>query len=94
MTTTMNHHYTVIVRDPNSWSASTGIHTATDECEHRHRTYAAAERCRTNLLTGNTRRFNTCEQPNSWSARWDRAKIEVHGAGQILATGYDAETYR
>ena len=33
--------YSVVVRDPNSWSASTGIHHELANCGHDHRSLAA-----------------------------------------------------
>jgi hypothetical protein len=42
--------YSVVVRDPNSWDASTGIHYLLRDCGHRHKTALAADRCAAKLL--------------------------------------------
>lgn len=42
--------YTVVVRDPNSWDASTGIHQLLRDCGHNHKTALAADKCASKLL--------------------------------------------
>ena len=37
--------YSVIVRDPNSWSASTGVHAELANCGHRHQSIDTAQAC-------------------------------------------------
>ena len=37
--------YSVVVRDPNSWCESTGIHEERANCGHNHKTIAAADAC-------------------------------------------------
>ena len=76
--------YSVIVRDPNSWNASTGIHQELNNCGHKHRTLAAAQKCINKLtesrcLCGHTAKnyCPRCHTPhNSWAAAWWLAAIE------------------
>ena len=76
--------YSVVVRDPNSWSASTGIHQELANCGHKHRTIDAARACMAKLtawrcLCGRTTvgYAPCCHTPhNSTSARWYNAHIE------------------
>lgn len=37
--------YSVVVRDPSSRSKSTGIHREVNNCNHHHKTFAAASAC-------------------------------------------------
>lgn len=41
--------YSVVVENPNSWDATTGIHEITAHCGHRHKSADAAERCLASL---------------------------------------------
>ena len=59
--------YSVVVRDPNSWSAATGIHQELAKCGHKHKTVATAQACYDRL---------TAWRDGSTSARWYHAKIE------------------
>ena len=76
--------YQVIVRDPNSWSRDTGIHTELNNCGHAHRTEEAAQKCLDKLtawrcLCGrSTKRWAPCcrTSRNSTSATWYNAKVE------------------
>lgn len=70
--------YRVVVRDPNSWSASTGEHCLIRECGHRHRTEAAAERCLRKLVDFNYRTSSS----GSWCADWHNASVEEAGGEQ------------
>jgi hypothetical protein len=42
--------YSVVVRDPNSWNASTGINCLLRDCGHQHKTALAADKCMDKLL--------------------------------------------
>lgn len=76
--------YSVIVRDPNSWSAATGIHQELANCGHKHKSLAAAQKCYDKLtewrcLCGRTtKRYASCcgTPQNSTSATWYNARIE------------------
>ena len=76
--------YSVIVRDPNSWSQATGIHTELANCGHKHRSIDTAQACMDRLaawhcLCGRTtsQYAPCCHTPNnSTSARWYNARIE------------------
>ncbi len=60
--------YSVVVRDPNSWSASTGIHQLLRDCGHNHKTLATAARCYAKL---------TKQYPDGmYSAAWYHAIVE------------------
>jgi hypothetical protein len=59
--------YSVIVRNPNSWSASTGIHEELANCGHNHKSFATAQGCYDRL---------TAWRDGSTSARWYNARIE------------------
>jgi hypothetical protein len=77
--------YSVIVRDPNSWNAVTGIHQELANCGHHHKTHEAAEQCLSKLtawrcLCGRTTKSYApcCGTPhNSTSGKWYHATIEV-----------------
>jgi hypothetical protein len=89
--------YSVIVRNPNSWSASTGIHEELANCGHNHKTAEAAEACRAKLqrswcLCGRTSASYApcCGTPhNSTSARWYHAQVEASNAAEVHAAEYD-----
>jgi hypothetical protein len=76
--------YSVIVRNPNSWSASTGIHEELANCGHLHQTQDAAQACMDKLtawycLCGRTTKAYApcCGTPrNSTNARWHGAAVE------------------
>ena len=82
--------YSVVVRNPNSWSAATGIHQELAHCGHAHRTLAAAQACYDKLtrwwcLCGHTSNSYApcCGTPhNSTSAKWYHARIE-DSTGQV-----------
>lgn len=88
--------YSVIVRDPNSWSASTGTHDELANCGHRHKSIATAQACKHKLTAwrcfcGRTTKSYApcCHIPrNSTSARWYHAEVEdsngniLHGLSQ------------
>jgi hypothetical protein len=62
--------YSVVVRDPNSWSASTGIHQELANCGHHHLTIEAAKNCMSKLLD---------VQKDGWySAKWHNAQVEAN----------------
>ena len=71
----MKPYYTVIKRDPNSWSATTGLGVTLAECPHRHRSEDAAEACRTRLLAYDPKQ-------DMWSAKWHGSRVEHHLAGK------------
>ena len=85
--------YAVVVRDPNSWSASTGIHLELANCGHHHRTIEAAQHCLEKLtawrcLCGRTTKSYApcCHTPhNSTSARWYHARVEDSNGNRIDA---------
>jgi hypothetical protein len=87
--------YSVIVRNPNSWSASTGIHEEIANCGHLHQSPEAAQACMDKLtawhcLCGRTTKAYApcCGTPrNSTNARWHNAQVEPSGSE---ATGTDA----
>jgi hypothetical protein len=78
--------YSVVVRDPNSWFAATGIHQLVRDCGHAHKTPQAADKCAAKLLnyhcnhgrvTGTT--CSDCHgraRANNHSANWHLATIE------------------
>ena len=69
--------YSVVVRDPNSWSESTGIHEKLANCGHHHKTIEAAGHCMGKLLN---------VQPDGWySAKWHNAQIEANYSPEQLA---------
>lgn len=75
--------YSVIVRNPNSWSASTGIHEELANCGHKHKTYAAAKACFDRL---------TAWRDGSTSARWYHARIEDSTGHEIDHDGRQLPT--
>ena len=76
--------YSIVVRNPNSWDASTGIHEELANCGHHHKTIVTAQVCMDRLtawhcLCGHTTSSYApcCKTPqNSTSARWYNARIE------------------
>lgn len=71
-------YYTVIKRDQNSWSATTGRGVTLAECPHRHRSEDAAEACRQRLLGYDPK-------SQMWSAKWHGSRVEYHRAGLPVA---------
>jgi hypothetical protein len=65
--------YSVVVRDPNSWDAKTGINLLLRDCGHLHRTPQGAVRCMDKLtkVTG-----GTWGNGGSMSAAWFNSRIE------------------
>jgi hypothetical protein len=88
---TAKTRWSVVVRDPNSWSASTGVHEELANCGHSHKTQEAAERCKDKLtawhcLCGRTTQSYApcCRTPhNSTSAKWYQAQVEDSAGEQI-----------
>ena len=70
--------YSVIVRNPNSWSASTGIHEELCNCGHNHKSFATAKACYDRL---------TAWRDGSTSARWYNARIEDSTGHKIAPDG-------
>jgi hypothetical protein len=60
--------YSVVVRDPNSWSAATGIHQLVRDCGHAHKTPQAADKCACALLN--------YQKDGTHSANWHLCQIE------------------
>jgi hypothetical protein len=87
--------YSVIVRDPNSWCESTGIHQELAHCGHKHRTTEAAQDCMDKLTAwhcfcGRTTQSYApcCHTPhNSTSARWYHAQIEASNGSANTGAG-------
>ncbi len=85
--------YSVVARDPNSWSAGTGAHEELANCGHKHRTREAAEACKERLtawrcLCGRTTKSYApcCGTPhNSTSAKWYHAEVEDSKGEQIAS---------
>ena len=83
--------YSVVVRDANSWSASTGVHQELANCGHHHKSITTAQGCLERLtawhcLCGRTTSSYApcCHTPhNSTSARWYHARIEDSN-GEII----------
>jgi hypothetical protein len=67
--------YSVVVRDPNSWNASTGIHQELAHCGHKHRTLKGAAEC----LAIKTERVD-----GSCSATWYHAQVE-NNLGKVVS---------
>lgn len=84
--------YSVIVRDPNSWNAATGVHQELSHCGHRHKTMDAARKCYSKLtvwhcLCGRTTASYApcCSTPhNSTAAVWHNANIEDNVTGKVV----------
>ena len=55
-------HYSVIVRDPSSWNASTGLHRELANCGHKHRSIETAARC----LRRSLRHLRNGSPPTVW----------------------------
>jgi len=76
--------YSVIVRNPNSWDARTGIHEELRNCGHRHKSVETAQACLDKLtewrcLCGRTaKRYAPCcgTPQNSTSAAWFHAEVK------------------
>ena len=75
--------YSVIVRNPNSWDASTGIHEETAHCGHDHKSYEAAKACFDRL---------TAWRNGSTSARWYHARVEDSTGHEIDYDGRQLPT--
>lgn len=75
--------YSVIVRNPNSWSASTGIHEELANCGHNHKSFATAQACYDRL---------TAWRDGSTSARWYNAQIEDSTWHEIAPDGSQIPT--
>lgn len=75
--------YSVIVRNPNSWSASTGIHEEVANCGHKHKSYEAAQACYERL---------TAWRDGSTSARWYHARVEDSTGHEIAPGGTQLPT--
>jgi hypothetical protein len=80
MTTTT---YSVIVRSPNSWSASTGSHEELANCGHNHKSFVTAQACYDRL---------TAWHDGSTSARWYHARIEDSTGHEIAPDGSQIPT--
>jgi hypothetical protein len=84
--------FSVVVRNPNSWNAATGIHEELDNCGHKHKTQGAAESCMAKLTRwwcacGRTSAYYApcCGTPrNSTSARWYHAHVESSDAPGVV----------
>jgi hypothetical protein len=84
--------YSVVVRDPNSWSARTGIHQEHANCGHAHRTVEAAQHCLEQLtawhcLCGRTTKAYApcCRTPHNFtSARWYHARVEDNKGNAVI----------
>lgn len=88
------NYYCVVVRDPNSWSASTGIHLELANCGHRHKSVEAAATCKAKLTawycicgerSDSHRRCSssTGHRADHTSARWYHAQIEDSNGKRI-----------
>lgn len=79
-----NATYSVIVRDSNSWNASTGVHKELANCGHKHKTHVTAEQCKAKLTAwycacGRTTKNYApcCGRPHNYtSAKWYHAIVE------------------
>ena len=83
---TQKTHYRVIVRNPNSWSPTTGEHEILNDCGHKHRTQEAAEKCMAKLVDFNYR----TSASGSWNAAWHNARVEMFVGDEI---GQPVESY-
>ena len=85
------NYYSVIVRNPNSWNAATGIREELANCGHHHKSLATAQACFDRLtawrcLCGRTAKGYApcCGTPhNSTSACWYHARVE-DSRGEIV----------
>jgi hypothetical protein len=77
------HTYSVIVRNPNSWSASTGIHEELANCGHNHKTFETAQACQSRL---------TAWRDGSTSARWYHARVEDSTGREYDSLGNPQQT--
>ncbi len=77
--------YSIIVRNSNSWSASTGIHEELANCGHHHKSFATAQACLDRLTTW---------RDGSTSARWYHAQIEDNTGHRISPDGSQIPTAR
>lgn len=75
--------YSVIVRNPNSWNASTGIHEELANCGHNHKSFAAADACKSRL---------TAWRDGSTSAKWYHAQVEDSTGHVVSADGSQQPT--
>ena len=76
--------YSVVVRDPNSWDAKTGIRCLLRDCGHNHRTLPAAAQCHAKLtrITG-----GQWGNGGTTSAAWFKAVVEASDGEQF--SGYE-----
>jgi hypothetical protein len=83
--------YSVVVRNPNSWDAATGIHEELANCGHQHKSITTARACFDRLtawhcLCGRSKnRYAPCcgTPHNSTSARWYHAQIEDAAGNEV-----------
>lgn len=85
----------VVVRDPNSWSVSTGKHEVRAHCGHKHKTIAAAQACYERLTASQCQHGRKAGLPcrqclgyaqaQSWSATWRNANLEDQAGNQVAA---------
>ena len=64
--------YTVTKIEENSWNVD-GSAIVICDCGHAHKTLEAAIRCRDKLIAYN-------KKTNTWSAKWNNAKIFENGS--------------
>jgi len=77
--------YSVIVRNPNSWTEPSGIHEEIANCGHNHKSFATAAACGARL---------TAWHDGSTSARWHHARIEDSTGHEIDSDGSQVPTAR
>jgi hypothetical protein len=94
--------YSVVVRDPNSWSRSTGIHCLLRDCGHQHRTVTGATACMDKLRNAccqhGSRIGTPCREcyggrakfARQWTANWYHACIE-DSAGEFVEPVWKVE---
>jgi uncharacterized membrane protein YebE (DUF533 family) len=71
---TLRMTYSVIVRNPNSWNAATGIHEELANCGHKHRTVQAGAACLANLAKP--------YEDGGIPATWYNARLEENETGE------------
>jgi hypothetical protein len=77
--------YSVVVRNPNSWSESTGIHEELANCGHKHKTIETAQACYSRL---------TVWRNGSTSATWYHAHIEDSQGREVESADLSQSTRR